>query len=280
MRSWWISARPGDHAALAGGQQQRLVAVDAREMPMFARVAKGALEPGAPVQSLRFPPSRHNACAGWSAGVAHLALDRADRAPEPLPCRPTMCRGRPSTPTVGSGAGSDGVVRLFDAASSACSADSGDGRSQRFVYRPRRNAVLGTAEGTLTLWKPESDVVALMNDGPVPRTCHFSADDQSLVVQYGTDAEVWALSGPIRGGYSTPTRRPAAVAPHTSMQSSSRWCRSAPMVGPMAGCSTQKTFMGCCGRPHPPAVLPEGEPSDLKRWCACVVLWSHARGLR
>ena len=107
-----------------------------------------------------------------------------------------------------------------------------------------------------------------MNDGPVPRTCHFSADDQSLVVQYGTDAEVWALSGPIRGGFSShPPVAPRAVAPHTSMQSSGRWCRSAPMVGPMAGCSTQKTFKGCCGAT--PTGLAEGEPSDLKRWCAC-----------
>ena len=71
-------------------------------------------------------------------------------------------------------------------------------------------AVASPADKDLRWLQEADEVVALMHDGPVPRTCHFSGDDQSLVVQYGTDAEVWALAGPDpRRLIVAPARRPA-----------------------------------------------------------------------
>ena len=151
MRSWWISARPGPMQLL----WWPTTAPDSSRS-MRVRCSREGREGGswsrAPVQSLRFLPVSTQ-CAGWSAGCSPpCARPRRPRS-EPLPMPSDNVRafdpdGR--FPALGF---QDGVVRLFDAASSvSLELDSGDGRITAVcVSASGRNAVLGTAEGTLTL---------------------------------------------------------------------------------------------------------------------------------
>ena len=209
-------------------------------------------------------------------GVAHLALDRPDRQPEPLPV-PTENVSRAAFDPDGRWLAlgfEDGHVALFDAASSAPLGElaSDSGRVTALcVSTDGQATVVGTAIGALKVWNPGSgSTTSLVANGPVPRTCHFADNDQSLVIQYGTDAEVWQLTGPApKRLIVAPTRRPAG--------------------GKTAHVSPEEralVTLGADGRAHgwlldpddihlrlweatPTCSLVEAEPADLKRWCAC-----------
>jgi WD40 repeat protein len=209
-------------------------------------------------------------------GVAYLALDQPDRHPEPLPV-PSENVSRAAFDPEGRFLAlgfENGAVHLFDAASSAPlgELEQSEGRVSALCISPDgQNAVVGTARGSLTLWSPRAGTTTpLIRNGPIPRTCHFSSDDQSLVVQYGTDAEVWSLTGPDpRRLIVAPTRRPAG--------------------GKTAHIDTKEralVTLGADGHAHgwlldaddiharlwqstSTCSLAEEEPSDLKRWCAC-----------
>jgi WD40 repeat protein len=91
-------------------------------------------------------------------------------------------------------------MAVFDAASSTPigELESNAGRVTAVcVATDGQSAVVGTSTGAITTWDVRSgDTTALVIDGPVPRSCHFSENDQSLVIQFGAEAEVWSLFGP------------------------------------------------------------------------------------
>jgi WD40 repeat protein len=209
-------------------------------------------------------------------GVAHLALDRPDRQPEPLPV-PTKNVSRAAFDPDGRWlvlGFEDGHVALFEAASSSPIGEL-EGSAGRVtalcVSSDGQSTVLGTARGSVKLWNPSTDsTTSLTTDGPVPRACHFADDDQSLVVQYGTDAEVWSLSGTDpRRLIVASTRRPAGgktahISPSeralVTLDMSGRahsWLLDSDDLHEQLWAST------------PTCNLAEEEPSDLKRWCAC-----------
>jgi WD40 repeat protein len=256
----------------------RLVAVDAREMlhvrdgteaGNWSRTLPGAVVALSPrLDTLLVRDGRR--------GVAHLALDRPDRPPEPLPV-PTEKVSRAAFDPDGRFLAlgfEDGRVHLYDAASSAPlgKLEGQDGRVTAVCISPNgQTAVVGTALGALSLWKPETgSTVPLMHDGPIPRTCHFSEDDQSLVVQYGTDAEVWSLSGPDpRRLIVAPTRRPAGGGT-AYIDAKQRALVSLGEDGRAHGWLLDPDDIhGLLWQATPTCSLAESEPSDLKRWCAC-----------
>ncbi len=256
----------------------RLVAVDAREMLHvregteagdWSRALPGAVVALSPrLDTLLVRDGRR--------GVAHLALDRPDRPPEPLPI-PTEKVSRAAFDPDGRFLAlgfEDGRMHLYDAASNAPlgKLEGQDGRVTAVCISPTgQTAVVGTAQGSLTLWKPEAETtVPLMRDGPIPRTCHFSEDDQSLVVQYGTDAEVWDLAGPDpRRLIVAPTRRPAGGGT-AYVDANQRALISLGEDGRAHGWLLDPDDIhDLLWQATPTCSLAESEPSDLKRWCAC-----------
>lgn len=256
----------------------RMAAVDARErLHIRDGTAEGSWSRTLPGAVVAMSPRLDTLLVrDGQRGVAYLALDAPDRQPEPLPV-PSDNVSRAAFDPDGRWlvlGFADGHVSLVDAASSAPLGEL-DGLGGRVtalcVSADGQSAAVGTARGGMRLWRPGTgDTTPLVSDGPVPRTCHFAHDDTSLVVQFGTEAEVWSLDGPApRRLLVAPTRRPAG--------------------GNTAHIDAEQgalVTLGPDGRAHgwlldaedlharlwqatPTCSLAEDTPSDLKRWCAC-----------
>jgi len=209
-------------------------------------------------------------------GVARMALDRPDARPEPLEvatANVSRAAFGPDGRWLAMGF-ADGKVVLLDMASGEArgSVQTTAGRITALcVSSDGQQAALGSTTGALRLWRPQSGAeTPLVTDGPVPRSCAFADDEGTLVVQTGTEAEVWALDGPApRRLMVAPTRRPAGGATawvdtqnDALVTLDTRGRANSWLLDP-------EELHARLWKATPTCELGGEEPVDLKRWCAC-----------
>ncbi len=261
----------------------RIAAVDATEM---LHVRDGTEEgsfsrplPGAPV--VISPVLDALIVRDGGRGLARLALDRADATPEPLRIQTASVSRAvydPAARWLALGT-EKGEVVLVDARTgqSVANLDPMDEKVTALcVSEDAQRAAVGLADGGLRLWSPQVGVTTLKSEGPVPRACEFSADTRHLVVQSGSEAEVWSLDGVAPQRLLTaPSRRPAG----------GRTARLDSRAGALVTLDQQ-------GRGHtwlldsddlhqrlwqatPSCELAGEDPIDRKRWCACELCFGR-----
>jgi WD40 repeat protein len=256
----------------------RIVAVDAEEMLHVRSVREDASwSRSLPGSVITVSPLLDVLLVRDGArGVARLSLSRADARPEPLPV-PSASVTRAAFTTDGRWLAlgyEDGKVHLLDTATGEERGvvNTSAGRITALcVSNDGQQAAIGSTTGALRLWRPQTgEETALVSDGPVPRNCAFAEDDGTLVIQTGTEAEVWTLSGPApRRLMVAPTRRPAggatawidtqedALVTLDAQGRANSWLLDPEELHARLWKSTPTCELG-------------GEaPVDLKRWCAC-----------
>lgn len=209
-------------------------------------------------------------------GVASLALDRPDARPEPLPV-PSASVTRAAYTTDGRWLAlgyEDGKVHLLDTATGdergVVQTDAGR-VTALCVSVDGQRAAIGSSTGALRLWRPQSGAeTPLVTDGPVPRSCTFAEDDGTLVVQTGTEAEVWTLAGPSpRRLMVAPTRRPAGGATAWIDTQEDALVTLDAQGRANSWLLDPEELHARLWKSTPTCELGGEEPVDLKRWCAC-----------